>query len=110
MEYTSFKLHEPLDFAILDFSGCGHPLTHYIVTHMQKPAVYIGGGTQLLFGLTRERWETHDGLARLIKPSWVMPLLSERPVLPGNVEDSVYWSNNGDVESAVHRLSAKFTS
>ena len=61
-------------------------------SELGKPAIYIGGATQLLFGIRGTRWDEHKELSKLIKINWVSPMLSEIPPLPGAVEDSAYWS------------------
>ena len=82
----------PFDLTILGCGGYGHPLQHFIVSELGKPAIYIGGATQLLFGIRGTRWDEHEELSKLIKINWVSPMLSEIPPLPGAVEDSAYWS------------------
>ena len=83
---------QPFDFAILGCGGYGHPLAHFIVETLNVPALYMGGGTQLLFGIRGTRWEGHRLLKTLIRPSWVHPLPNEIPPSAERVEDSAYWS------------------
>jgi len=87
---------QPFDFAILGCGGYGHPLAHFIVDEMRRPALYMGGGTQLLFGIRGNRWEDHEDLKSLIGPGWVHPLTNEIPPNPALVEDSAYWSQSSD--------------
>ena len=39
------------DIALLGCGGYGLPLCHFIKTKLNKSAIYIGGGLQLLFGV-----------------------------------------------------------
>ena len=91
----------PFDLAILGCGGYGQPLTSFIVTELHKPAIYIGGGTQLLFGIRGERWESHEDLRNLIRSSWVGPLQSEIPPNAANIEDSAYWSTAGNRDESL---------
>ena len=48
------------DIALLGCGGYGVPLCYFIKSHLDKSAIYIGGGLQLLFGVMGKRWENMD--------------------------------------------------
>ena len=44
------------DIALLGCGCYGHPLCDFIRNELNKSAIYIGGGLQLLFGVMGGRW------------------------------------------------------
>lgn len=85
------------DIALLGCGGYGHPLCNYIYTELNKSAIYIGGGLQLLFGVMGKRWESNqpviqgilkknNTLSRMIRPS-------KNEILKNNtnIEGGCYW-------------------
>jgi hypothetical protein len=55
------------DIALLGCGGYGLPLCNFIKKDMNKSAIYIGGGLQLLFGVIGTRWESHDTIKKIIR-------------------------------------------
>jgi len=73
--------------------GCGAyslPLTTYIKS-IGKSAIYLGGGTQILFGIIGNRWESMPEIAKLINEYWVRPLPEETPDDSISIEGGCYW-------------------
>ena len=66
------------DLAILGAGAYGLPLTAH-VKRMGKMALYLGGATQILFGIRGNRWENRPFFAQLFNSYWVRPLPSEVP-------------------------------
>jgi len=48
------------DVALVSCGGYGLPICNYIKEHMNKSAIYVGGGLQLLFGVIGNRWLSDD--------------------------------------------------
>ena len=55
------------DIALLGCGGYGLPLCDFIKTKLNKSAIYIGGGLQLLFGVMGRRWENIEMWKKIIK-------------------------------------------
>ena len=55
------------DIALLGCGGYGLPLCDYIKSKLNKSAIYIGGGLQLLFGVMGKRWENREDWKQIIK-------------------------------------------
>ena len=55
------------DIALLGCGGYGLPLCNFIKTKLQKQAIYIGGGLQLMFGVMGQRWEKHTMWKKIIQ-------------------------------------------
>ena len=55
------------DIALLGCGGYGLPLCNFIKNKLNKSAIYIGGGLQLLFGIMGHRWENRDDWKQIIK-------------------------------------------
>ena len=82
------------DIALLGCGGYGLPLCDYIKRKLNKSAIYVGGGIQLMFGVMGRRWENLEFWRRIIKENktrFVRP--NEDEALPNStrVEMSCYW-------------------
>jgi len=89
---------EKLDFdiALLGCGGYGLPLANFIYKKLDKSAIYVGGGLQLLFGVMGRRWTTQEnGVwlkifkendSKIIRPSG-----DEIPKNIDRVENGCYW-------------------
>jgi hypothetical protein len=82
------------DIAIVGCGGYGIPLCDFMYTILKKSAIYIGGGLQLLFGITGKRWVNHPIIKRESereKSGWKRP--NETETIKGNtmIEGGCYW-------------------
>jgi hypothetical protein len=80
------------DVAILGCGSWGMPIAAEI-KRKGKVALHLGGATQVLFGITGNRWETqYPGFTKkFVNSYWVRPLEEETPQWAQNYEDSCYW-------------------
>ena len=78
------------DIALLGCGGYGLPLCNYIKTKLGKSAIYIGGGLQLLFGVTGSRWDTHPIIGKF-KCNFIRPSENERCRNLRTIENGCYW-------------------
>lgn len=80
------------DIALIAAGAYGLPLASHIKRKGRK-AVHIGGGLQLLFGITGTRWKSDPAfrLGELVNENWVVPLPEERPVNALKIENGAYW-------------------
>jgi hypothetical protein len=51
------------DIALLGCGGYGMPLAHFISEGLNKSAIYVGGGLQILFGIKGKRWDEHSDIS-----------------------------------------------
>lgn len=82
------------DVALLGCGGYGLPLCNYIHKKMNKSAIYIGGGLQMMFGVMGNRWEEREYWKDIMKkhnPRFIRPSGDE--ILKGcsRVENGCYW-------------------
>jgi len=82
---------EQFDVALVGCGAYGLPLAAYIKTQLRKPAIHLGGATQLLFGVSGARWRERPEFAAIINESWRPPLESERPAGWEAIEKGCYW-------------------
>lgn len=87
---------EKLDFdiALLGCGGYGLPLCNYIKTKLNKSAIYIGGGLQLLFGIMGHRWENNEMWKKIIKDNnckFIKPSSEELCNNFKKIENGCYW-------------------
>lgn len=78
------------DIALLGCGAYGMPLCNFIKTTLNKTAIYIGGGLQLLFGIRGKRWDDQDA-SKFYNSSWTRPNIKETPVDYQVVEGGSYW-------------------
>ena len=77
------------DVALLSCGGYGAPLCNFIYEELNKTAIYIGGGLQILFGIRGKRWDNRDDLKPLFNEHWIYP--SKEPNNNHLVENGCYW-------------------
>jgi hypothetical protein len=85
-----------IDFqiALIACGGYGLPLCNFIKTELNKSAIYIGGGLQLLFGVMGKRWENIPMWKKIIeenKCKFIRPFADEICNNLMNIEDGCYW-------------------
>jgi hypothetical protein len=78
------------DVAIVAAGPYGLPIAAFVKA-MGRPAIHLGGATQLLFGIRGRRWDDRDDFNRAFDDSWVRPLPIEVPPQSGRFEKSPYW-------------------
>jgi hypothetical protein len=78
------------DVAIVAAGPYGRPIAAFVKA-MGRPAIHLGGATQLLFGIRGRRWDERDDFNRAFDDSWVRPLAIEVPPQSGRFEKSPYW-------------------
>lgn len=81
------------DIALLGCGGYGLPLCNFIKMELNKSAIYVGGGLQLLFGVKGKRWETHPIISKIIKENDNFIPPSGDEILKNNekIEGGCYW-------------------
>ena len=89
------------DIALLGCGGYGLPLCNFIKTTLNKSAIYIGGGLQLLFGVMGQRWENREDWKKIIKDNqdpnqetntrFIRPSGEEIINNKNTVENGCYW-------------------
>ena len=82
------------DIALVSCGGQGLPLCNFIKTSMNKSAIYVGGGLQLLFGVIGNRWLSHPTILKIInenKTKFIRPSDNEIVKNVGIVEGGCYW-------------------
>ena len=98
--FETFKIMckdiEKLDFdiALLGCGGYGLPLCNYIKSVLNKSAIYIGGGLQLLFGVMGKRWENIPMWKNIINENntkFIKPSSKEICKNYNKIESGCYW-------------------
>jgi hypothetical protein len=82
------------DIALLGCGGYGLPLSDYIHVTLNKTAIYVGGGLQLLFGVMGKRWENNEMWKRIIAENdtkFIRPSQSEQIKNQNNIEGGCFW-------------------
>lgn len=82
------------DIALLGCGGYGLPLCNFIKMDMNKSAIYIGGGLQLLFGVMGRRWENRDDWKKIIRDNdtkFIRPSGDEIIKNKDVIEGGCYW-------------------
>jgi len=82
------------DIALLGCGGYGLPLCHFIKNDLNKSAIYIGGGLQLLFGVFGGRWENSEFWKKIIeenKCKFIKPTEDEICKNSVTIENNCYW-------------------
>ena len=82
------------DIALLGCGGYGLPLCNFIKMDMNKSAIYIGGGLQLLFGVMGRRWENRDDWKKIIRDNdtkFIRPSGDEIIKNKHVIEGGCYW-------------------
>ena len=82
------------DIALLGCGGYGVPLCNFIKTKLNKSAIYVGGGLQLLFGVMGQRWENNEMWKKIISENncnFIKPSGNEIIKHKEIVEGGCYW-------------------
>ena len=85
------------DIALLGCGGYGLPLCNFIKMNLNKSAIYIGGGLQLLFGIMGQRWENRDDWKQIMKDNqepnnkFIRPSGDEIINNKNAIENGCYW-------------------
>ena len=85
------------DIALLGCGGYGLPLCNFIKMELNKSAIYIGGGLQLLFGIMGQRWENRDDWKKIMKDNdnpnnqFIRPSGDEIINNKNAIENGCYW-------------------
>jgi hypothetical protein len=82
------------DIALLGCGGYGIPLCNFIKNNMNKSAIYIGGGLQLLFGIMGHRWDIREDWKKRILDNdmqCIYPDENERVKGFKSIENGCYW-------------------
>lgn len=88
-------LHQ-IDFDVA-FIGCGgfsNPLGVYILSKLQKSAIYVGGPIQLYFGILGMRWISNHKISEYYKRNsnnWICPMTSDYVSGCEMVDQACYW-------------------
>lgn len=78
------------DVAILGCGAYGMPLAG-MLKKAGKSVIYMGGVTQMLFGIRGARWDTDPAASKLYNEHWVSPDATSVPKRSAEVEDGCYW-------------------
>lgn len=98
--FETFKLMckdiKKLDFdiALLGCGGYGLPLCDFIKNKLNKSAIYVGGGLQLLFGVIGTRWENNAYWKSMIEENgckFIKPSGDEICNNLKSIENGCYW-------------------
>jgi hypothetical protein len=82
------------DIALLGCGGYGLPLCNFIYKEMNKSAIYVGGGLQLLFGVMGKRWDDIQMWMDIIKENdskFIRPSIYEQIPNKQRIEGGCYW-------------------
>ena len=82
------------DVALLGCGGYGLPLCNYIHKNLNKSAIYVGGGLQLMFGIMGKRWENHPFWKKVMAENncaFVRPSANEQVQNQHQIEGGCYW-------------------
>lgn len=92
LEYMADEISKvDFDVAIIGCGAYGFPLAARIKRDMNKSAIHMGGATQLLFGITGNRWIGQAQYDALVNDYWVRPNKNERVCNMEKVEGGCYW-------------------
>lgn len=78
------------DVAILGCGAYGMPLSARL-KQAGKTVIYMGGVTQILFGIKGDRWDRDPGASKLYNKHWVRPSIEDKPLNYEKVEGGCYW-------------------
>ena len=78
------------DVAILGCGAYGMPLAG-MLKKAGKSVIYMGGVTQMLFGIKGARWDNDPKASKLYNEHWVRPDKTSTPQKASEVEDGCYW-------------------
>jgi hypothetical protein len=78
------------DVALVGCGAYGLPLCH-VVKKLGKPAIHVGGGLQIMFGIKGNRWDNMPAVNKYYNEHWKRPYDSEKTRNHQVVEGSTYW-------------------
>ena len=78
------------DVALVGCGAYGLPLCD-VVKNMGKPAIHVGGGLQIMFGIKGNRWDNMPAVYKYYNEHWKRPFDSEKTRNHNVVEGSTYW-------------------
>ena len=78
------------DIAILGCGAYGMPLAG-MIKKAGRSVIYMGGVTQMLFGIRGGRWDSDPVANKLYNEHWVSPEAASVPKRASEVEDGCYW-------------------
>lgn len=78
------------DIALIGCGAYGIPLAS-LIKQDGKSSIYMGGVTQMLFGIKGARWDSHPIASRLYNEFWVYPMNDDVPENANKVENRCYW-------------------
>lgn len=78
------------DVALVGCGAYGLPICNHI-KKMKKPAIHVGGGLQIMFGIKGNRWDNHEVISHFYNEHWKRPYDSEKTRNHQVVEGSTYW-------------------
>lgn len=82
----------PFDVALLGCGAYGLPLMYHILAEHRRPAIYVGGALQVLFGIKGRRWaDRPDFATRFFNQEWVWPLNETVPPGCDAIENCAYY-------------------
>lgn len=81
---------EDFDVAILGCGSYGMPLAG-MLKKQGKSVIYMGGVTQMLFGIKGRRWDLDPAACKLYNEHWVYPNEKDTPKDAKAVEGGCYW-------------------
>jgi hypothetical protein len=79
------------DVCLVGAGAYSLPICAFVRTELRRPAVHLGGATQILFGVKGKRWEGHPAISRFFNENWIRPLPHERPKHVWKLEGGAYW-------------------
>jgi hypothetical protein len=78
------------DVALVGCGAYGLPLCD-TVKKLGKPAIHVGGGLQIMFGIKGNRWDNMPPVSKYYNEHWKRPYDSEKTRNHQVVEGSTYW-------------------
>ena len=81
----------PRSASSLEFVDLLLPLAAYIRGNLSRSAIYVGGGTQLMFGIWGSRWVGRPDVKAIANEFWVHPSKSEVPSNAKKLEGAAYF-------------------
>lgn len=78
------------DIAILGCGAYGMPLAARL-KQASKTVIYMGGVTQMLFGIKGDRWDRDPVASKLYNDHWIRPGNEDKPKNFDMVEEGCYW-------------------
>lgn len=79
------------DVCLIGAGAWSLPLCSFVRDSLQRPAVHLGGGLQILFGVRGKRWERHPFIKSLFNDNWIRPLPHETPKRSWKNDGAAYW-------------------